>query len=86
MRTKLRNEFSCCFIIRCLDKNSLSYVCKANSAQSHYCEHFRHPFDSSKWGRICRFLIAEGILDKKAIVEPLEAKREDLLVVLVLFT
>lgn len=40
-----------------------------------------HPFDSSKWGRICRFLIAEGLLDKKHIVEPLEAKREDLLVV-----
>ncbi|XP_047971186.1 histone deacetylase 2 [Salvia hispanica] len=39
-----------------------------------------HPFDSSKWGRICRFLIAEGLLDKKHIVEPLEAKREDLLV------
>ncbi|KAI3468134.1 hypothetical protein Pfo_024797 [Paulownia fortunei] len=40
-----------------------------------------HPFDSSKWGRICRFLIAEGFLDKKHIVEPQEAKREDLLVV-----
>ncbi|KAL1552351.1 histone deacetylase [Salvia divinorum] len=40
-----------------------------------------HPFDSSKWGRICRFLIAEGLLDKRHIVEPLEAKREDLLVV-----
>ncbi|KAL9176710.1 hypothetical protein ABFS82_01G013800 [Erythranthe guttata] len=40
-----------------------------------------HPFDSSKWGRICRFLIAEGLLDKKHIVEPVEAKREDLLVV-----
>ncbi|KAL3818961.1 hypothetical protein ACJIZ3_004866 [Penstemon smallii] len=40
-----------------------------------------HPFDSSKWGRICRFLIAEGLLDKKCIVEPLEAKKDDLLVV-----
>ncbi|PIN16858.1 putative histone deacetylase [Handroanthus impetiginosus] len=40
-----------------------------------------HPFDSSKWGRICGFLIGEGLLDKKRIVEPLEAKREDLLVV-----
>ncbi|CAA0806691.1 Histone deacetylase 2 [Striga hermonthica] len=40
-----------------------------------------HPFDSSKWGRICRFLIAEGLLDKKYIIEPLEAKKEDLLVV-----
>ncbi|KAL0323764.1 UNVERIFIED_CONTAM: Histone deacetylase 2 [Sesamum calycinum] len=40
-----------------------------------------HPFDSSKWGRICRFLIAEGLLEQKHIVEPLEAKKEDLLVV-----
>ncbi|XP_078439336.1 histone deacetylase 2 isoform X1 [Wolffia australiana] len=40
-----------------------------------------HPFDSSKWGRICQFLISEGILDKDRIVEPLEASREDLLVV-----
>ncbi|KAL2543532.1 Histone deacetylase 2 [Forsythia ovata] len=40
-----------------------------------------HPFDSSKWGRICRFLIAEGFLDKKCIVEPLEARKDDLLVV-----
>ncbi|KAL0330711.1 UNVERIFIED_CONTAM: Histone deacetylase 2 [Sesamum angustifolium] len=40
-----------------------------------------HPFDSSKWGRICRFLIAEGLLEQKHIVEPLEAKNEDLLVV-----
>ncbi|XP_078439338.1 histone deacetylase 2 isoform X3 [Wolffia australiana] len=39
-----------------------------------------HPFDSSKWGRICQFLISEGILDKDRIVEPLEASREDLLV------
>lgn len=46
--------------------------------------YFRHPFDSSKWGRICRFLAAEGILDKNHIVEPLEAKREDLLVVFIL--
>ncbi|XVE70934.1 hypothetical protein DITRI_Ditri10aG0109600 [Diplodiscus trichospermus] len=40
-----------------------------------------HPFDSSKWGRICRFLISEGYLDKKSIVEPLEATTDDLLVV-----
>ncbi|KAL6502020.1 histone deacetylase [Orobanche gracilis] len=40
-----------------------------------------HPFDSSKWGRIFRFLIAEGFLDKNHVIEPLEAKREDLLVV-----
>ncbi|XP_022754658.1 histone deacetylase 2-like isoform X2 [Durio zibethinus] len=40
-----------------------------------------HPFDSSKWGRICRFLISEGYLDKNSIVEPLEATTDDLLVV-----
>ncbi|KAG4112957.1 hypothetical protein ERO13_D13G193900v2 [Gossypium hirsutum] len=40
-----------------------------------------HPFDSSKWGRICRFLMSEGYLEKKSIVDPLEASREDLLVV-----
>ncbi|KAH7523808.1 hypothetical protein FEM48_Zijuj06G0051300 [Ziziphus jujuba var. spinosa] len=40
-----------------------------------------HPFDSSKWGRICGFLIAARVLDKKCIVEPLEASKNDLLVV-----
>ncbi|KAJ1442787.1 Ureohydrolase domain superfamily [Sesbania bispinosa] len=40
-----------------------------------------HPFDSSKWGRICRFLVSFGILDKKCVVEPLEASKDDLLVV-----
>ncbi|ONK66694.1 uncharacterized protein A4U43_C06F11000 [Asparagus officinalis] len=40
-----------------------------------------HPFDSSKWGRICQFLIKEGVLDKNRIVEPLEALKDDLLVV-----
>lgn len=40
-----------------------------------------HPFDSSKWGRICNFLTNEGVLDKNKIVEPLEASKEDLLVV-----
>ncbi|XP_010047327.2 histone deacetylase 2 isoform X1 [Eucalyptus grandis] len=40
-----------------------------------------HPFDSSKWGRICQFLISEGALVKSRIVEPLEASKEDLLVV-----
>ncbi|KAF9613996.1 hypothetical protein IFM89_014796 [Coptis chinensis] len=40
-----------------------------------------HPFDSSKWGRICQFLIAEGVLDRNRVVEPLEASKEDLLVV-----
>ncbi|XP_058189111.1 histone deacetylase 2 isoform X2 [Rhododendron vialii] len=40
-----------------------------------------HPFDSSKWGRICRFLIAGGVLDNKCIVEPREATKDDLLVV-----
>ncbi|KDP34107.1 hypothetical protein JCGZ_07678 [Jatropha curcas] len=40
-----------------------------------------HPFDSSKWGRVCRFLVADGALDKNSIVEPLEASQDDLLVV-----
>ncbi|XP_077210111.1 histone deacetylase 2 isoform X2 [Tasmannia lanceolata] len=40
-----------------------------------------HPFDSSKWGRICRFLMADGVLDKSWIVEPMEASEDDLLVV-----
>lgn len=40
-----------------------------------------HPFDSSKWGRICRFLVMDGVLDKNSIIEPLEASKDDLLVV-----
>ncbi|KAF4352850.1 hypothetical protein F8388_014405 [Cannabis sativa] len=40
-----------------------------------------HPFDSAKWGRICGFLIKDGVLDKNGIVEPLEASKNDLLVV-----
>lgn len=40
-----------------------------------------HPFDSSKWGRICQFLTTDGVLEKKHIVEPLEATNDDLLVV-----
>ncbi|KAF5468007.1 hypothetical protein F2P56_012203, partial [Juglans regia] len=40
-----------------------------------------HPFDSSKWGRVCRFLISDGALGKYCIIEPLEASNEDLLVV-----
>ncbi|GMH12365.1 hypothetical protein Nepgr_014206 [Nepenthes gracilis] len=40
-----------------------------------------HPFDSSKWGRICQFLISAGVLDNKSIVEPEEALKDDLLVV-----
>ncbi|KAL3498608.1 hypothetical protein ACH5RR_041340 [Cinchona calisaya] len=40
-----------------------------------------HPFDSSKWGRICQFLIVDGVLEKKRIVEPLESTKDDLLVV-----
>uniref|UniRef100_M1CXR0 Histone deacetylase n=1 Tax=Solanum tuberosum TaxID=4113 RepID=M1CXR0_SOLTU len=40
-----------------------------------------HPFDSSKWGRICRFLTKEGIMDQKHVVEPVEATKDDLLVV-----
>nr|XP_016498107.1 PREDICTED: histone deacetylase 2-like isoform X2 [Nicotiana tabacum] len=41
----------------------------------------RHPFDASKWGRICRFLSKDGIVDQKHIVEPVEATKDDLLVV-----
>ncbi|CAH9125440.1 unnamed protein product [Cuscuta epithymum] len=40
-----------------------------------------HPFDSSKWGRICKFLTEDKVLEKKQIVEPLEATKDDLLVV-----
>ncbi|KAK2987730.1 hypothetical protein RJ640_016828, partial [Escallonia rubra] len=40
-----------------------------------------HPFDSSKWGRVCRFLILDGVLEKNRIVEPLETTENDLLVV-----
>ncbi|GLT57615.1 hypothetical protein SLA2020_305750 [Shorea laevis] len=40
-----------------------------------------HPFDSSKWGRVCRFLTTQGDLDKNSIVEPQEASKDDLLVV-----
>ncbi|KAH7832934.1 hypothetical protein Vadar_001471 [Vaccinium darrowii] len=40
-----------------------------------------HPFDTSKWGRICRFLVVDGVLDNKSIVEPQEATEDDLLVV-----
>ncbi|MCL7051886.1 hypothetical protein MKW94_000436 [Papaver nudicaule] len=40
-----------------------------------------HPFDSSKWGRICQFLIKDGVLERSRIVEPLEASNDDLLVV-----
>ncbi|XP_010536198.1 PREDICTED: histone deacetylase 2 isoform X2 [Tarenaya hassleriana] len=40
-----------------------------------------HPFDSSKWGRVCQFLVSDGFLEKRSIVEPLEASKDDLLVV-----
>ncbi|KAL4570324.1 hypothetical protein LXL04_025976 [Taraxacum kok-saghyz] len=40
-----------------------------------------HPFDSSKWGRICQFLIENGVLNRTSIVEPREATKDDLLVV-----
>ncbi|GAB2223576.1 hypothetical protein Droror1_Dr00017717 [Drosera rotundifolia] len=40
-----------------------------------------HRFDSSKWGRICQFLISAKLLDKKHLVEPVEASTDDLLVV-----
>ncbi|KAF6175347.1 hypothetical protein GIB67_021852 [Kingdonia uniflora] len=41
-----------------------------------------HPFDASKWGRVCRFLIADCVLDKNRVVEPAEASEDDLLVVI----
>ncbi|XP_023635959.1 histone deacetylase 2 [Capsella rubella] len=40
-----------------------------------------HPFDSTKWGRVCKFLVSDGFLEEKSIVEPLEASKTDLLVV-----
>lgn len=40
-----------------------------------------HPFDSSKWGRICKFLVSAGVLEEKRVVEPKEASKDDLLVV-----
>ncbi|CAI9093665.1 OLC1v1029223C2 [Oldenlandia corymbosa var. corymbosa] len=45
------------------------------------CLRPRHPFDSSKWGRICQFLVTDGFLRKNSIVEPLESTKDDLLVV-----
>lgn len=53
-----------------------------NLGLDYICNLCRHPFDSSKWGRICQFLISDGALDKKCIVEPLEASKDDLLVVM----
>ncbi|KAL6604603.1 hypothetical protein ACP70R_043030 [Stipagrostis hirtigluma subsp. patula] len=41
----------------------------------------QHPFDSSKWGRVCGFLLEAGLLQSDRIVEPLEASEDDLLVV-----
>lgn len=41
----------------------------------------RHPFDSTKWRRVCKFLVSDGFLEEKSIVEPLEASNSDLLVV-----
>ena len=41
----------------------------------------RHPFDASKWGRIKKFLADDGVLSPKCIVEPVEATKDDLLVV-----
>jgi len=40
-----------------------------------------HPFDASKWGRIKKFLADDGVLSPKCIVEPVEATKDDLLVV-----
>ncbi|PRQ30812.1 putative histone deacetylase [Rosa chinensis] len=40
----------------------------------------RHPFDSAKWDRVCRFLSMDDVVDKNCIVEPKEATKEDLVV------
>ncbi|KAJ4789121.1 Histone deacetylase 2 [Rhynchospora pubera] len=40
-----------------------------------------HPFDSSKWGRLCQFLIEEGLVEKSNVLGPLEPSMDDLLVV-----
>uniref|UniRef100_A0A2P2MIQ7 histone deacetylase n=2 Tax=rosids TaxID=71275 RepID=A0A2P2MIQ7_RHIMU len=40
-----------------------------------------HPFDSSKWGRVCQFLITDAVLERNSIIEPQEASKDDLLVV-----
>ncbi|CDW57564.1 Hist deacetyl domain containing protein [Trichuris trichiura] len=40
-----------------------------------------HPFDSRKWGRICKQLLEKGYLDEKCILTPMEATKDDLLVV-----
>ncbi|PRQ31364.1 putative histone deacetylase [Rosa chinensis] len=37
-----------------------------------------HPFDSAKWGWVCRFLSMDDVVDKNCIVEPKEAAKEDL--------
>ncbi|XP_024378461.1 histone deacetylase 2 isoform X1 [Physcomitrium patens] len=40
-----------------------------------------HPFDASKWSHVQNFLSDDGVLKQKRIVEPVEATRDDLLVV-----
>ncbi|KAL3113493.1 hypothetical protein niasHT_013603 [Heterodera trifolii] len=40
-----------------------------------------HPFDSNKWGNVFRFLIASGALVESAVLRPIEAKKEHLLMV-----
>lgn len=51
----------------------IGHACLTNSC--------RHPFDSSKWGRVRNFLEGAGILHNDRIVEPLDASEDDLLVV-----
>uniref|UniRef100_A0A914CPU7 Histone deacetylase domain-containing protein n=1 Tax=Acrobeloides nanus TaxID=290746 RepID=A0A914CPU7_9BILA len=40
-----------------------------------------HPFDSKKWGNVFHFLKEAGMLAEDSVIEPIEATREDLLVV-----
>ncbi|GFO45055.1 5-hydroxytryptamine receptor 1b, partial [Plakobranchus ocellatus] len=40
-----------------------------------------HPFDAGKWGRIFEFLKEAGMVRDDTVIEPMEAKEEELLVV-----
>ncbi|GAV09043.1 hypothetical protein RvY_18644-2 [Ramazzottius varieornatus] len=40
-----------------------------------------HPFDAGKWGKVYHKLVAEGMISKETVVEPVEATTDDLLLV-----
>eukprot|EP00897_Mesotaenium_endlicherianum_P010621 jgi/Mesen1/9588/ME000657S08868 len=40
-----------------------------------------HPFDASKWSRVHKYMLADGVLTERQVVHPREASRDDLLVV-----